>query len=41
MGGYVHNAAIHVVDPQGRLVRILDTGNTQTVAQTVRDDIER
>ncbi|MGB6028588.1 MAG: SCO family protein [Rhodanobacter sp.] len=41
MGGYVHNAAIQVVDPQGRLVRILDTGNTQTVAQTVRGDIER
>ncbi len=25
MGGFVHNAAIHVVDRQGRLVRILDS----------------
>ena len=41
MGGYVHNAAILVVDPQGRLVRILDTGNPQAVAQTVRRDLER
>lgn len=24
-GGFVHNAAIHVLDPQGRLVRILDS----------------
>lgn len=41
MGGYVHNAAIQVVDPQGRLVRILDAGNPQAVAQTVRGDLER
>lgn len=36
MGGYVHNAAIQVVDPQGRLVLILDAGNPQAVAQTMR-----
>lgn len=26
LGGYTHNAAIHVVDPQGRLVEIVDPG---------------
>ncbi|MGE5946389.1 MAG: SCO family protein [Betaproteobacteria bacterium] len=36
MGGYVHNAAIQVVDPQGRLVLILDAGNPQAVAQTMQ-----
>ncbi|MBQ4854049.1 SCO family protein [Rhodanobacter sp. B2A1Ga4] len=41
MGGYVHNAAIQVVDPQGRLVQILDAGNPQAVAQTVRSKLER
>lgn len=41
IGGYVHNAAIQVIDPQGRLVQILDTGNPQAVAQTVRCEIER
>ncbi|MGH8270642.1 MAG: SCO family protein, partial [Steroidobacteraceae bacterium] len=25
-GGYVHNADIEIVDPQGRLVRIVDLG---------------
>jgi protein SCO1 len=41
MGGYVHNAAIQVIDPQGRLVQILDTGNPRAVAQTVRRNLER
>ncbi len=36
MGGYVHNAAIQVVDPQGRLVLILDSGNPQAVVQVMR-----
>lgn len=36
MGGYVHNAAIQVVDPQGQLVLILDAGNPRAVAQTMR-----
>lgn len=33
-GGFVHNAAIHVVTPQGRLVRIRDLG---ALAQVLRD----
>lgn len=39
MGGYVHNAAIQVVDPQGRLVLILDAGDPQAVAQTMRSKL--
>jgi protein SCO1 len=35
-GGYTHNTAIHVVDPHGRLVEILDSGDAQRVAQDVR-----
>jgi protein SCO1/2 len=35
-GGYTHNTAIHLVDPRGRLVEILDTGDAQHVAQDVR-----
>ena len=27
LGGYTHNAAIHVVDPQGRLIEIVDWAN--------------
>lgn len=34
-GGYTHNAAIHIVDPHGRLVDILDMGNPGLVAQTI------
>ncbi|MCC7326064.1 MAG: SCO family protein [Burkholderiales bacterium] len=34
LGGYVHNAAIQVVDPQGRLVDILDIGNPELVGET-------
>lgn len=34
-GGYTHNAAIHLVDPQGRLVEILDSGYPGRAAQTV------
>jgi protein SCO1/2 len=34
-GGYSHNAAIHIVDPHGRLVDILDMGNPGLVAQTI------
>lgn len=36
MGGYVHNAAIGVVDPQGRLVELLDAGVPDQVAGTLR-----
>ncbi|MGB6604181.1 MAG: SCO family protein [Steroidobacteraceae bacterium] len=35
-GGYTHNAAIHLVDPRGRLVEILDRGDAERVAQDVR-----
>ena len=41
LGGYVHNAAILLVDPQGRLVRVLDAGNPHTVTQAVRRELER
>lgn len=34
-GGYEHNAAIQVVDPQGRLVEILDLGDPARVARAV------
>jgi len=32
LGGFVHNTAIAVVDPQGRLVQILDMGNPEAAA---------
>jgi protein SCO1 len=35
-GGYTHNTAIHIVDPRGRLVEILSSGDAQRVAQDVR-----
>jgi protein SCO1 len=38
-GGYIHNAAIHLVDPQGRLVEIFDLGDPASVAQAVLRDI--
>ena len=34
-GGYTHNAAIHLVDPHGRLVEIFDMGNPGLVSQAV------
>ncbi|MGH8505797.1 MAG: SCO family protein [Stenotrophobium sp.] len=40
-GGYVHNTAIHMVDPQGRLVEIMDMGRPDQVAHAVSLDIER
>ncbi len=33
--GYEHNAAVHIVDPQGRLVAILDFEATQQILETV------
>lgn len=30
-GGYVHNVAVHLVDPRGRLVEILDGGDPQRI----------
>ncbi len=35
-GGYTHNTAIHVVDPRGRLVEILDSGDAQRAAEDLR-----
>jgi len=35
MGGFTHNAAIHVVDPQGRLVEIVGLGESERAARTV------
>jgi protein SCO1/2 len=34
-GEYTHNAAIHVVDPQGRLVEIVGLGQSALAARTV------
>jgi len=39
-GGYTHNAAIHIVDPRGRLVEIVDLGNAAAVAQDVLQRLE-
>ena len=36
LGGYTHNAGIHLVDPQGRIVEILDFGAQQPVMQSLR-----
>ncbi|MGH8687107.1 MAG: SCO family protein [Burkholderiales bacterium] len=33
VGGYTHNGGIHLVDPHGRLVQILDSGNPAAVAR--------
>ncbi|MDP6437051.1 MAG: SCO family protein [Gammaproteobacteria bacterium] len=33
--GYDHNAAVHIIDPQGRLVAILDYEATQQILDTV------
>jgi len=36
LGGYVHNASIALVDPQGRLVRIFDAGQPEVVAAALQ-----
>lgn len=41
IGGYVHNAAIQIVDPQGMLVQIVDAGNPQAVARIMRRHLAR
>lgn len=41
LGGYVHNTAITIVDPQGQLVQILDMGDPKTVAQAMLRNIGR
>lgn len=35
LGGYTHNAAIHVVDPHGRLIEIVDPARSELAARTV------
>ena len=41
LGGFVHNAAIAVVDPQGRLVAILDWNDFQAAAAYVTQRLAR
>jgi protein SCO1/2 len=40
MGGFVHNAAIAVVDPEGRLVAILDWDDPRAAARYVLARLE-
>ena len=35
VGGYTHNAAIHLVDPEGRLVDIFDMGDPDRISRTI------
>jgi len=35
LGGYTHNAAIHLVDPAGRLVDIFDLGEVDRIRETI------
>ena len=39
LGGYTHNAAIHVVDPQGRLIEIVDSGRSDVAARMVLENL--
>jgi len=41
LGGYTHNAAIHLVDPEGRLVDIFDLGDVDRIRDTVLRDLGR
>jgi protein SCO1/2 len=36
LGGYVHNAAIQIVDPDGRLVQVLDMGDAHAVVRAMQ-----
>ncbi len=36
LGGYIHNTGIHIVDPQGRIVDILDSGAPDAIVQKLR-----
>ena len=40
-GGYTHNAAIHLVDPLGRLVEIFDPGDPEPVERAVLQRLGR
>ncbi|MGH8798053.1 MAG: SCO family protein [Caldimonas sp.] len=41
LGGYTHNAAIHLVDPRGRLVEIYDLGDPGAVGRAVLRGLAR
>jgi protein SCO1/2 len=41
LGGYTHNAAVHVVDAQGRLAAILDASDMEGVVRFTRELLER
>jgi protein SCO1/2 len=41
VGGYTHNAAIHLVDPEGRLVDIFDLGDVDRIRETVLRNLGR
>jgi protein SCO1 len=41
LGGYTHNAAIHLVDPEGRLVDIFDLGDVDQIRETVLRNLGR
>jgi protein SCO1/2 len=40
-GGYTHNAAIHLVDPSGRLVDIFDPGDVDRTRETLLRNLRR
>ena len=40
LGGYTHNAAIHLVDPQGRLVDIFDLGDVDRIREAVLQNLD-
>ena len=41
LGGYTHNAAVHVVGPGRKLTEIVDAGNVDAIVQATRDAIAR
>jgi protein SCO1/2 len=41
LGGYTHNAAIHLVDPEGRLVDIFDLADVDRIRETVLRNLGR
>ena len=41
LGGYTHNVAIHLVDPEGRLVDVFDLGDVDRIRDAVLRDLGR
>jgi protein SCO1/2 len=41
LGGYTHNAAIHLVDPEGRLVDIFDLGDLDQLRGAIERKLGR